>query len=257
MEKLIQQLKGIVHELEQLHIKTKNHIEEQISLEKYVYSNVYHGWVNTYNQIIVKYNELTSANITRMAVSDYDLSSTGKTVRIDVAQTFAETTKKLAEKIEADLSIEQEKETPIPPNQMRKCFKLGIANCPLNPIEKKYKVFVAMPFSDEYKDSYEYGIKIALNQTGTEHYKADTEISNKDMMCKVCVELQSCGKVIANISGHNPNVMLELGLAYGLGKEVIVIKDKKTITISDLGSIEYIEYAHANELQQKLLPIFQ
>lgn len=46
--------------------------------------------------------------------------------------------------------------------------------------------------------------------------------------------------------------MLELGLAYGLGKEVIVIKDKKTTAISDLGSVEYIEYSHAGELQQKL-----
>ena len=87
---------------------------------------------------------------------------------------------------------------------------------------------------------------------GMEHYKADNVISNKDIMCKICQEIQSCGKVIANISGLNPNVMLELGLAYGLGKEVIVIKDKKTTTISDLGSVEYIEYSHAGELQQKL-----
>ena len=257
MDNLLQQLKGVVHELEQLHIKTKKHIEEQTSSEKYVYSNVYHGWVNTYNQIIGKYNGLTSVNISRMDVSDYDLSSTRKTVRIDVAETFAETTKRLKEKIEKDIESEQNKKTPIPLNQMRKCFKLGIAGCPLNPTERRNKVFVAMPFSDEYKDSYEYGIKIVLDQTGTEHYKADTEIRNKDIMCKICNELQSCSKVIANISGHNPNVMLELGLAYGLGKDVIVIKDKKTTAISDLGSIEYIEYSHAGELQGKLLSIFQ
>lgn len=57
---------------------------------------------------------------------------------------------------------------------------------------------------------------------------------------------------IKNISGLNPNVTLEQGLAYGLGKPVIILKDKTTNAISDLGSIEYIEYSHAGDLQQKL-----
>ena len=37
-----------------------------------------------------------------------------------------------------------------------------------------------------------------------------------------------------------------------LGELCFIIKDTKTATISDLGSIEYIEYAHATDLQQKL-----
>ena len=57
---------------------------------------------------------------------------------------------------------------------------------------------------------------------------------------------------IKNISGLNPNVTLEQGLAYGLGKPVIILKDETTNAISDLGSIEYIEYSHAGDLQQKL-----
>jgi len=126
----------------------------------------------------------------------------------------------------------------------------------LNPAEKKGKVFVAMPFSDEYIDSYKYGIKLILDRLGIDHYKADEEINNKDMMCKICKEIQTCGVFIANISGLNPNVMLELGLAYGLGKKVIIVKDKKTTAISDIGGIEYIEYSHAGELQTKLIGIF-
>jgi hypothetical protein len=47
--------------------------------------------------------------------------------------------------------------------------------------------------------------------------------------------------------------MLEQGLAYGLGKPVIIIKDEKTKAISDLGSIEYIEYSHAYDLMTKLV----
>lgn len=72
-------------------------------------------------------------------------------------------------------------------------------------------------------------------------------------MCKICRELQSCGLAIFNISDLNPNVMLELGLAYGMGKPVIIVKDSKTKIITDIGGIEYIEYTHAHDLQQKLI----
>ena len=257
MEQLkLQQLKAVAHELEQLYTKIQNHITEQVASDKYVYQKTYREWIHEYNQIVKKYNNLTKANLSLKSVTESDLSSTKKTVRSDVAKSFSLAVKHLAEKIESEIESEKNKETPIPLHQMRRCFKIGCRGCPKNPPEKKSKVFVAMPFSDDYKDSYEYAIKLVLDQAGIEHYKADGEISNKDVMCKICQELQSCGKMIANISGHNPNVMLELGLAYGLGKEVIIIKDKKSSAICDLGSIEYIEYAHAGELQQKLRMFF-
>lgn len=249
------QLDSIAYELMQLQTKSQNHITEQNSSERYIYSNVYQGWINEYNKIVQKYNNLTGGNLSAKTVTDYELSSTKKTVRIDVAKSFVQSVKDLAEKIRTEIAFEQNKETPTPSHQMWFCFKIGKKGCPLNPVEEKNRVFVAMPFDDDYKDSYEYGIKIVLQQKGVEHYKADNEIKNKDIMCKICKEIQSCVKFIVNISGLNANVMLELGLAYGLGKEVIVIKDMKTTTISDLGSIEYVEYAHAHDLQQKLSAI--
>lgn len=247
-----QQLESVVYELEQLYIKIQNYIEERLSSEGYVYADTYRGWVSEYNQTIQKYNGITSANLSLKKVSDYELSSTLKTVRTDSAKSFEKSLKVLAEKIKADIKLGKNKADGIPPHQMRVCFKTGAKGCPLNPTERKSKVFIAMSFSDEYKDSYEYGVKLVLEQKGLLPYKADAEISNRDIMCKICEQIQLCGIVIANISGLNSNVMLELGLAYGLGKQVIVIKDKKTTTVSDLGSIEYIEYAHAGELQQKL-----
>ena len=252
----IHQLKTIAHELKQLHIKTKNHVEERTSSDGHIYANTYGGWLNEYNPIVRKYNNLTSADLSERSVSDYELSSTRKTVRLDSAISFSESVEELSNKIEDDIRAEQNKDEPIPLHQMRVCFKTGAKGCPLNPAEKKNKVFVAMPFSDDYKDSYEYGVKLVLDRMGIEHYKADNEVNNKDTMCKICKEIQSCGIVIANISSLNPNVMLELGLAYGLGKKVVIIKDKKTTTVSDLGGIEYIEYSHAGELQQKLPNVF-
>ncbi|MCH3965526.1 MAG: nucleotide-binding protein [Clostridium sp.] len=69
--------------------------------------------------------------------------------------------------------------------------------------------------------------------------------------------MQSSKYLIFNISGMNPNVMLELGLSYGLGKETIIIRDKETKTVSDIAGIEYIEYNHAFDLQKKLGEYFE
>lgn len=254
---VLQRHKTVSYELTQLYKKVQAHIEERTSAEGYIYANTYRGWVSEYNQIINKYNNLTGANLSARPIQEYELSSTHKTVRTDAARAFAQSIKDLVNRVDSEIQTEQNKAVPIPLHQMRRCFKTGVKGCPLHPPEKKNRVFVAMPFSDDYRDSYEYGVKLILDQLSIEYYRADDEISNKDIMCKICCEIQSCGKVIANISELNPNVMLELGLAYGLGKEVIVIKDKKTASISDLGSIEYIEYSHASELQQKLLRLLQ
>lgn len=253
----LQRYKAISYELNQLHNKVLMHIEDRTSAEGYVYADTYRGWANEYNRIVKKYNDLTGANLSMRSIQEYELSTTHKTVRTDVARAFAQSIIDLANRVDSEMQAEQNKDAPIPAHQMRVCFKTGVRGCPLHPPERKNKVFVAMPFNDDYRDSYEYGVKLILDQLAIEHYRADNEISNKDIMCKICREIQSCGRVIANISGLNPNVMLELGLAYGLGKEVIVIKDKKTTSISDLGSVEYIEYSHAGELQQKLLQLLQ
>jgi hypothetical protein len=67
-------------------------------------------------------------------------------------------------------------------------------------------------------------------------------------MCKACIELQSCDY---KHNGLNPNIMLEQGVAYVLGKPVT--KDKNTQAISDLASIEYIVYAYVYDCSKNCL----
>lgn len=63
-------------------------------------------------------------------------------------------------------------------------------------------------------------------------------------------------ELIFVISGSNLNVMFELGLSYGLGKETILLKKSDTKPISDLSNVEYIEYRHAKDIQDKLFSYF-
>jgi hypothetical protein len=136
------------------------------------------------------------------------------------------------------------------------CFKVGVTGCPKQVQLDPQQVFVGMPIRDEFEDAYEYGIRRPLEELGLKVWRADEEPKNIDLMCKICEGLQSSRYAVLNISGWNANVLFELGLAYGLGRETLIIKDRESQVPTDLKGIEYFEYGHSGELREKLLQFF-
>lgn len=193
------------------------------------------------------------------AIYPYEYSLTHKTLKEGVVNRFEINLDSTAERIDESIHLEKSKcQTAIIQNhQMRRCLKTNIVGCPKNPECDNRKVFIGMPFSAKHTDSYNFGIKPALAAVGMRSYRADDKIKNQDIMCKICEEMQICKYLVFNVSGLNPNVMLELGLSYGLGKETIIIKDEETEMISDISNIEYIEYLHAHDLMEKLISYFE
>lgn len=245
-------LQDLIFQLETLLDKINRHIQNS----DYVYANIFETWVKRYNDIIILYNKEMDGKVYPYLIDSWEYSTTQKTVK-DTANTgltasMSSFINRLKKEV-SDLSSKSNNEkNQIPMHQIRRCFKTGLDSCPINPTYEKNKAFIGMPFANQYTDSYEYGIKLAVENQGLSIFRADKEISNRDIMCKICKEIQTCGLAIFNISGLNPNVMLELGLALGIGKPVIIIKDTDTKSITDIGSIEYIEYLHAYDLQTKL-----
>ncbi|MCR4405574.1 MAG: AAA-like domain-containing protein [Anaerolineae bacterium] len=138
-----------------------------------------------------------------------------------------------------------------------RCFKTGSPTCPKNPVLDPNQVFIGMPFRPEFADAYKYGVIPALEAVGLYPWRASDAISNIDVMCKVCEGIQSSRYAVINISDWNPNVLFELGLAYGLSKETVIVKDKRSQVPTDLAGMEYIEYASSDELREKLIKFFR
>lgn len=136
-----------------------------------------------------------------------------------------------------------------------RCFKTGGQLC-INPearqTESEQRVFIGMPFRPKYEDLYKFAIKPVLDELGLEAWKANEEIQNVDLMCKVCAGIQISGSAIMEISDWNPNVMFELGLIYGLGKEAFIIKAKKAKIPVDLHGMILIIYVDFDDLGRKL-----
>lgn len=89
-------------------------------------------------------------------------------------------------------------------------------------------------------------------------YYADRELRG-DIKCKICRKIRSSKLGIYEISKRcnecrnpNPNVIWELGLAYGFGKPAILILKKNSKVISDLAGLDRIEYKSMLDLEIQL-----
>ena len=206
-------------------------------------------WVERYNTIVSKFNHEFNRTIPEYPIQEIQLSSSGKTIKPTSVISLKNSIQNLTKEI---TSLVQEES--INSNRFR-CFKIG-HQCPHKIDSQRFLFFIGMPFSDQYIDSYHYGIKDMLERHGIDVerriFKADEQPSTIDILCKICKGIQESQYIIINISGRNPNVMFELGLAYGLNKTVFLIKDENSSEISDLKGLEYTQYSNATDLALKL-----
>lgn len=84
-------------------------------------------------------------------------------------------------------------------------------------------MFCAMPFDGAFDDVYRYAMGGAANQNSLAARRVDKNEFIGNVVEKVNSLIQSAVVVVADMSGSNPNVMFEVGLAEGARVPVIPI----------------------------------
>lgn len=112
--------------------------------------------------------------------------------------------------------------------------------------------FVLMPFKDELKEIYEDCIKFAVESSGMNCERADDIFHNTSIMEVIWTKICSAEIIIADLTGKNPNVFYEVGIAHALGKEVILLTQNSEDVPFDLRHIKYIDYTMTKRGQEKL-----
>lgn len=82
----------------------------------------------------------------------------------------------------------------------------------------------------------------AVAEAGMEARLVSDDVASSIIHAKILKNLYSNEIVIADVSGKNPNVMLELGLRLAFDKPVIVVKDDETDYSFDTSPIEHVGY---------------
>jgi hypothetical protein len=118
--------------------------------------------------------------------------------------------------------------------------------------ESKPHVFVAMPFADAMDDVFHYGIQSAVNAAGFLCERADYSVFTGDILGWIKERIASAHIVIADLSGANANVYLEVGFAWGCNRPtILLIRDEAELTF-DVRGQRCIIYKKIKDLEDKL-----
>lgn len=102
-------------------------------------------------------------------------------------------------------------------------------------------IAVMMPFAAEFNAVYGALQKAAMD-TGMQCKRADDIWSNDHIIQDIVDLVCKANVVICDLTGRNPNVFYEMGMAHTLGKDVIIITQSAQDVPFDVQGIRYIKY---------------
>lgn len=140
------------------------------------------------------------------------------------------------------------KKSKVLPNDFLK--SLGIENPKDFEVDDKH-VFVLTPFNDNYRETF-FSIKAVCDKLNLKCLRGDEEYIPNDVFPTILRHIIRSRFLIANITGRNPNVMYELGLAHAFGKPTIIISQNFTDIPFDLNNKRIIIYDTNADLKIKL-----
>jgi predicted nucleotide-binding protein len=122
------------------------------------------------------------------------------------------------------------------------------------------QVFVAYPYSFPRRD-YRRVFKSLGESFQVKFVFADEQIVSQHIMEKIDRYIQGSDFSLFDISGWNPNVALELGMAYGRGSAYYILYNPAKNAVgevpSNLRGIDRIQYADYADLEDKLAVLLQ
>ncbi len=107
------------------------------------------------------------------------------------------------------------------------------------------RLFVLMPFNEQVSPQSLF-FDVLQPLPGWDVHRADSDLSKPEIWCKICANIQSSRAVIADLSGANPNVFLELGLTWGFGKPFILLTQDIDDLPFDTRGFHVIKYVRHN-----------
>jgi hypothetical protein len=116
----------------------------------------------------------------------------------------------------------------------------------------KAHAFVAIPFTKEMDDVFYYGIQQPVRDAGFVCERVDQEAFTGDILDRVKKKIETAAVVIAELSGANPNVYLEVGYAWGKGRPTILLVKGEQDLRFDVRGQRCLKYERIKDLEDAL-----
>ena len=116
-------------------------------------------------------------------------------------------------------------------------------------MEGKNQCYIIMPISDpegydegHFKDVYKYLFDPAIRDAGYVPKRADDEKASNMIQVSIIRDIIESPMAICDLSSRNPNVLFELGIRQAFDLPVVLVQEKGTPRIFDIGTINTIDY---------------
>ena len=116
----------------------------------------------------------------------------------------------------------------------------------------KPHIFVAMPFSKELEDVFVFGIQTPINSAGYLCERMDMTTFTGDILDRIKARIESSALVVAELTGANPNVYLEVGYAWGRNRPTLLLAKESEKLGFDLQGQRCLKYENIVDLKNKL-----
>lgn len=114
------------------------------------------------------------------------------------------------------------------------------------------RIFVAMPFAAEFTDVWEYGFYNPAKDANCVCERCDRAVFDGDILDWIKERIRQADLVIAEVSTANPNVYLEIGYAWGLGKKTLLVSREAEALKFDIRNQRCILYKTIKELDSAI-----
>lgn len=121
-------------------------------------------------------------------------------------------------------------------------------------MSRKPKIFIAMPFDKEL-DNVNYVINHYGNNNGYDVWRADGNQTSVQIFSQIIGKIAESDVIIADVTYSNPNVFLEIGYSWAIGKEVLLIAESlKDLPFDVQGHtvFDYKDRSSAKEIESAL-----
>ena len=118
--------------------------------------------------------------------------------------------------------------------------------------QTKPHAFVAMPFKKEMDDVFYYGIQGPVRSAGYLCERVDQEAFTGDILDRVKEKIETAAVVVADLTGANPNVYLEVGYAWGKGRPTVLVAAAENELKFDVRGQRCLTYERIRDLEEAL-----
>lgn len=135
-------------------------------------------------------------------------------------------------------------------HQFASRFEPTVFSLPQNPVRRKL-VSLMMPFDAGFAPVHT-ALRDTIVAEGFECQRADDIWINPHIVQDIVHLITTSRVVVCDLSGKNPNVFYEAGIAHTLGKEVILITQSADDVPFDLRAVRFITYHNNGEGRDRL-----